>query len=284
MQCDLCGGSLDESRAAVVSPFRMRTAVRRGFDPFRVPGIDTAHARRIASVLKLDARTMLHYWAGLVRAQRRRWVLCPKCAASFAECTRFMPQPTSHRTTWEKYFEPLLRRFRKERSHDLSLFDSAATGNLPLVVGLLMRGIHPDAADVGKTPALFMASVNGHNDVVKVLIAAGAKVNAGSRTGGATALMFAALRGRGEVVLTLLQAGANPNAQSEDGETAIMFAVKGLNPLSEPHARLQRLIITSLMMFGADPRKKNNSGETALDDVRLIMDQETKRLLERAAH
>ena len=79
--------------------------------------------------------------------------------------------------------------------------------------------------------------------------------------------------------MTFLHAGANPNAQNEAGEMAIMFAVKGINPLSEPHAKLQRIIIKSLM-FGADPGKKNESGATALDDVRLVMDKETKRLLE----
>ena len=230
-------------------------------------------------MLKLDARTMLHYWAELVRAQRRRWLLCPKCAASFAECTNFMPQLASHRTAWEKYFEPLFRRFRKEKSHDLSLVESAAKGNLPLVVGLLMRGVHPDVADLGETDTgLLIASVAGHNDVVKVLIAAGAKVDAEAR-GGHTALMFAALKGNGDVVLTLLQAGANPNAQTEDGKTALMFAVKGIIPFSEPHAKLQRLIIVSLLGLGADPRKKDKFGATARDDVRLILDEETKRLL-----
>jgi ankyrin repeat protein len=256
----------------------MRTAVRRGFDPFKVPGIEAAHARRIASLLKLDAHTMVQYWRELVRAQHRRWVFCPKCAASFTECTKFVPQPASHRT-WGMYFKPLLQRFQKKKPDDLSLVACAAKGTLPVVVGLLMRGLHPDIADFGEATGLLMASVNGHSDVVKVLIAAGAKVDAEAREG-TTALMLAAFRGNGDVVLTLLQAGATPNAQNEDGETAIMFAVKGINPLSEPHAKLQRLIIKSLMMFGADPRKKNRSGESALDDVRLMMDKETKCLLE----
>src|ERR1035441_9565135 len=278
MQCDICGGSFEDSRSAGVSSSRMRTAVRRGFDPLKVPGIEAVHARRIASVMKLDAHTMVQYWRELVRAQRRRWILCPTCAASFAECTKVMPQPASHRT-WGKYSEPLLQRFRKQKRHDLSLVECAAKGTLSLVAALLMRGVHTDIADFGETTGLLMASVNGHNDVVKVLIAAGAKVDAEARSG-TTALMLAALRGNGDVVLTLLQACADPNAQNEDGETAIMFAVKGINPLSEPHAKLQRIIIKSLLMFGADPRKKNESGATALDDVRLVMDKETKRLLE----
>jgi hypothetical protein len=61
-----------------------------------------------------------------------------------------------------------------------------------------------------------------------------------------------------------------------------MFAVKGLNPVPEAHANLQRVIIKSLLMFGGDPFMKNRSGKTALDDVRLMMDKETKRLLESA--
>ena|ERR1700720_822915 len=68
MQCDICGGSFEDSGSAGVSSFRMRTAVRRGFDPFKVPGIEAVHARRIASVMKLDAHTMVQYWRELVRA------------------------------------------------------------------------------------------------------------------------------------------------------------------------------------------------------------------------
>ena len=171
-----------------------------------------------------------------------------------------------------------MRWFKKKEP---SIVEIAGKGDLPAVVALLKSGVAPDAAGPeSDITALWIAAGNGHDAVVKGLLAAGASADAKDPKKGVTALMIAALKGNGDVVLTLLNAGADANAQTYDGETALMFAVKGLsfNPRSEPHARLQRVIVKTLLTFGADPKKRKEFGGSVLDEPGL--DEETKHLIE----
>src|ERR1700674_1444102 len=103
-----------------------------------------------------------------------------------------------------------MRWFKKK---ELGLVESAAKGDLTRVAALLQGGINPDAKDLddSKTTALLVAAGNGHDDVVKSLITAGATVDL--RVGEMTPLMLAAFRGYSNVVITLLKAGADPNAE-----------------------------------------------------------------------
>lgn len=64
--------------------------------------------------------------------------------------------------------------------------------------------------------ALEAAAMNGHAEVVRILIKAGADANARSADG-ATALIAAAKHGFGDVVQLLLDAHADPDAASSDG-------------------------------------------------------------------
>ena len=57
---------------------------------------------------------------------------------------------------------------------------------------------------------LYIASQRGHNEVVRALLSAGAKVNQQSK-GGASPLYIASHEGHGKVVHTLLSAGAIVN-------------------------------------------------------------------------
>ena len=151
------------------------------------------------------------------------------------------------------------------------------------MVDLLRGGAAGDATEPGSDiTALWIAAANGHDKVAQVLLAARANANTKDTKKGITALMIAAMRGNGDVVLTLLKAGADANAETDDGETALMFAVKGLglNPCSEPHARLQRVIVKTLLTFGADPKKQTMLGTSVLDEHALMLDAETKRMIE----
>ncbi|KAJ9439916.1 putative ankyrin repeat protein R863 [Diplonema papillatum] len=70
------------------------------------------------------------------------------------------------------------------------------------------------ARDVNGNTALYTASKNGHLEVVKELIAAGAKLHAPNMNS-ATALHLASQNGHLEVVKELIAAGANVDVQAE---------------------------------------------------------------------
>jgi quinoprotein dehydrogenase-associated probable ABC transporter substrate-binding protein len=91
-------------------------------------------------------------------------------------------------------------------------------------MALLEAGADPGRSigEAGYTP-LMLASANGAQALVQVLIKRGADVNAGN-AGGVTALMMAAANGRPETVELLVRAGANVQAKTERGDTALSIA------------------------------------------------------------
>jgi ankyrin repeat protein len=72
-----------------------------------------------------------------------------------------------------------------------------------------------DQASGGST-ALHHAAWRGHADVVKLLLQAGADVNAKTRSNSETPLHLAAMHGHTDVIQLLLQAGADVNARTAD--------------------------------------------------------------------
>lgn len=103
---------------------------------------------------------------------------------------------------------------------------AAAKGDLAKIKSLLdgwwfIDGENPNEANKYGATALMHAADNGHAEVAKVLLVAGANPNATVNDFGYTALMAAAEKGHPEVVKILLAAGANPNAAADDGRTAL---------------------------------------------------------------
>lgn len=75
----------------------------------------------------------------------------------------------------------------------------------------------------GRT-AMMLAAAEGHEDVVKLLLAVGAEVGARSTNGG-TALMWAACRGRVGVVETLVEEGVNIEGRDRNGHSKIRYGI-----------------------------------------------------------
>ena len=101
--------------------------------------------------------------------------------------------------------------------------------------------------------ALHLAAENGHYNVVKLLLEAGANKNAAVR-GGSTALHLAALMGHPEVVELLLEAGAHKDAADGGGRTALHDAAE--------NGRLE--VVKLLLEAGADKDAADHYGATAL--------------------
>ena len=101
--------------------------------------------------------------------------------------------------------------------------------------------------------ALIFASDRDHNEIAKILIEAGANVNAQNNTGH-TALLTATHRGNPELMKILIEAGANVNTQANDGNTALMIAAFKSN------GTIAKVLIDA----GADVNMQNVQGETAL--------------------
>ncbi|NXE09791.1 MPP8 phase, partial [Lophotis ruficrista] len=110
-----------------------------------------------------------------------------------------------------------------------------------------------DQEDSSGMTLVMLAAAGGHDDLLRVLIRKGAKVN-GRQKNGTTALIHAAEKNFLTTVAILLEAGAYVNMQQSSGETALMKACKRGN------SDIVRLMIES----GADCNILSNHQNSAL--------------------
>ena len=97
--------------------------------------------------------------------------------------------------------------------------------NIATVRTLLKQHADPNAADIDGTTPLIWAAHNGDAEIGKLLIAAGANVQATNRYG-VSALIEAATLGDAPMIDALLKAGADPNSTYGAGESPLMLAAR----------------------------------------------------------
>ncbi|XP_045113553.1 ankyrin repeat and SAM domain-containing protein 1A-like isoform X12 [Portunus trituberculatus] len=125
------------------------------------------------------------------------------------------------------------------------------------VLEYLRRGPGANVQDSSGYTALHLAALNGHKDVVALLLAHEASCNVQDGEG-STPLHLAAWAGHTEVVRTLLHQGpsiSNVNHQNKGGETALHCAAQ------YGHTEAAQLLLAR----GGDPTVPNLQAETALD-------------------
>ena len=114
---------------------------------------------------------------------------------------------------------------RGARAGDLELILSAGRCNAEIVRTFLGAGMPVDTPSAGTTP-LIVAAGGNCADVVDLLIARGASLNA-KNSDGWTPLIKAASAGHAEIVEKLLASGADMNIADTNGRTAWMYAAMG---------------------------------------------------------
>jgi ankyrin repeat protein len=112
--------------------------------------------------------------------------------------------------------------------------------------------------EASRKDVLMKAHLEGHLELVRLLLDKGADVNAKDNNGD-TALMQASRKGHLDVVRALLDKGADVNAKNNNGDTAL----NGASKMASRKSDLE--VVRVLLDKGADVNAKNKNGDTALN-------------------
>jgi ankyrin repeat protein len=104
-----------------------------------------------------------------------------------------------------------------------------------------------------REPPLLVAAATGSVEIARILLDAGADIDAGD-SDNSTALGVAAMRGHGEMVAFLIERGANVNHRDRKADCPLSFAVYGRD----------EAIIQQILDAGADLYFRNFRGHTLL--------------------
>ena len=107
---------------------------------------------------------------------------------------------------------------------DNALGNASSQNEVEMAMLLLRRGADPNIATEENFTPLLSAAYHGHTEMVRLLIRAGANVNAAETRYGFTPLASAAQYGHAETVELLLDAGADPTVRVKNGMTAMRLA------------------------------------------------------------
>lgn len=106
-----------------------------------------------------------------------------------------------------------------------SFSDCVRTKKSAAVNLFLQAGFSAGMCDGAGVPLLCLAARAGDGDIAKILLKAGAGVNAHPADRGGSALIDCALGKHRGIAELLLKAGADVNAKSKDGQSALIIAV-----------------------------------------------------------
>jgi quinoprotein dehydrogenase-associated probable ABC transporter substrate-binding protein len=150
----------------------------------------------------------------------------------------------------------------------------ATWGDNPALVSMLLaHHAKLDATDNDGLTPLGIAAQNGKAKAARVLLDAGADVNAPIAKGGYTPLMLGSISGSSELVTLLIERGAKVNAANAGGLTALMIAAAGN----------RSTIAGMLLRSGADANARSEDGRTALSIAQANNSESVIKVLEEAA-
>ena len=206
---------------------------------------------------------------------------------------------------WAAVYDPLGGKFFKyhqQRKEDtpLPLAYLAQFNLIELCKKLLVEGMTPNASQNQKRCPLQIASIRGHEEVVRLLLAHGATVNNfGFQE--ETALIAAVRGGHEQIARLLIDNGIDINRFSSRGASALALAIRSgqydivelllshnanvniptrleMNPLESAISRRDKEIIERLLLHGADASMKGLQG-SALHAACVTKDAEIVSLL-----
>ena len=182
-------------------------------------------------------------------------------------------------STWRKllstapYQKELKKMLIEKKIIERQLHTASKEGNTEEVVRL-MSSLKVDVNSMteyhswNQSTPLIEAADNGHNDVVELLLEAGAAVNIGDKYG-ITPLIWAALNGNIDMVKLLLNAGAEIDRADD----------KGMTPLQEAAREGLDDVVQLLIDAGADVDGADKGGFTSLHKAAMNGHREVVKVI-----
>jgi ankyrin repeat protein len=132
------------------------------------------------------------------------------------------------------------------------LLTAARSGDIAEISQLISEGMDIDCELKYSSSALILASARGQEEVVRILLAAGAKANRRNYFG-VSPILEATERGFVDIVRLLVNSGADVNLRHNNGKTAILAAT----------VKRDRKMIKTLLELGADADLEDFEGWSA---------------------